>query len=404
MLNNIHLLYFQREESSSQEQLQRTRSHHAGQRSNLHLPQYQARDNGSPPSSPSDSSSNAGSSHDDTDKDATASFLDSSERNSDKSFNQDSADSRNNDDEEMNQPIVEYYDANGNRFNNVESFGNNNTIGNDNLAVDQPAFAPEVFDKNENQPNINCHPNENENEQNMNENENQQDMNENVLPNENENQPNRERINNQPNGNEQEPNHYREFPMSHPQLRNLMQGNYSNIITTPVGVNTNDLLYMILGMSKQNNHSNKALNDAVLLINTIFNHPVLPTSSYLLDNIVKNTVGVTYYFYCRGCTKLFGSLDFENIKEKVCESCTTINVISDLRSAHFFCIFDFPCQLQALFGDAAVRQSLMTPAEILQRVQADSIYDIYDGSEYRRFALEFVNALDRVISLQFCTD
>lgn len=175
-------------------------------------------------------------------------------------------------------------------------------------------------------------------------------------------------------------------------------------ITTPVDLSRIDMLYMALGLARQNNFTNKAFNDAVKLLNTIFTTPVLPRSSYLLDQLIMSYAGIRFFFFCGECFHLFGELDFDHIKEEVCPTCDTVNPISDLRIANYFCLFDLKCQLEVLLSDETLRQSICTPSEAVAQQENGFFSDVYSGSMYKKFAATLGQVAERVVSFQLNTD
>ncbi|KAJ1519037.1 hypothetical protein ONE63_011280 [Megalurothrips usitatus] len=198
-------------------------------------------------------------------------------------------------------------------------------------------------------------------------------------------------------------------PESHPLLRAMLDDpDFVENVRTEVNVSKLDLLYMVLGSAQQNNYTNKAFNDAVTLINNIFSSPVLPTSRYLLDKVIMNHDKTKFYFYCSSCSSGFGQLDYMHIKEKQCDRCNTVSKISDLRAAHFFCLYDIPSQLEALFNRVEVREALLTPSEAVRKCEPGFYSDIYDGSVFvdfeARIATEHVDEDHHIISSHFCTD
>lgn len=196
---------------------------------------------------------------------------------------------------------------------------------------------------------------------------------------------------------------------SHQKLRRKMQGEFSPVIETLVNVSRNDALYMALGLAKRHHFSNTALCNAVQLINALFASPILPATIDTLDSLLncKKGVNVKYFFYCKTCSELFGQLDFKVVKTHVCPKCRTRNLISDLRKAHFFVIFDVAQQLENLFQNQLLYNALMSPDEAVARSEAGFICDIWDGSNYKKFAERvrgLLVQLCRVISCHFCVD
>lgn len=189
-------------------------------------------------------------------------------------------------------------------------------------------------------------------------------------------------------------------------LRHRMQGPYMGNIDMPVIASRNDLLYMTLGMAKRSNHNNTEFNNTIQFVNTIFAAPVLPQSSYLLDNLLLGNMDVEYHFYCRSCFKYFGILDYENTKTHLCGNhlCRTVNVISDLRVASFFVIFDIPIQVQVVLNKNGNKNFLLTPAEAVARSEQGFLTGIWSSSKYREFAASLGAHDDHVISFKFGTD
>ncbi|KAE8741054.1 hypothetical protein FOCC_FOCC013424 [Frankliniella occidentalis] len=187
-------------------------------------------------------------------------------------------------------------------------------------------------------------------------------------------------------------------------LRELIDGPYSEPINAGVDISRADLLYMALGSAKQNHFTNKAFNDSIQLINNIFPDPVLPISSARLDGILVDLTGVKYHFYCKTCLKSFGELDYKNMKTKLCENCDTVNEISDLRIATYFCMFNLSYALETLLNKPGIKDSLLKPTDAVNLGEDGHISDIYNGSVYQNFARHVSNFTELILSFHFCTD
>ncbi|KAK3910858.1 Halomucin [Frankliniella fusca] len=187
-------------------------------------------------------------------------------------------------------------------------------------------------------------------------------------------------------------------------LEDLINGPYAEPVNAGVEVTRSDLLYMVLGLAEQNHFTNKAFTDSVQLINSIFHEPVLPVSSARLDSILVDSTGVKYYFYCSNCFKSFGELNYKNRKTKNCENCGTVNPISDLRIASYFCMFDLTHALENILNKPGIKEALLKPSDAVKIGKDGHISDIYDGSEYKEFARRVSNFNELVVSFHFCTD
>lgn len=160
-------------------------------------------------------------------------------------------------------------------------------------------------------------------------------------------------------------------------------GQYSERIDIPVNVSRNDVLYMALGFAKRDNFTHIALQHALDLLNTMLAVPVLPATVHLLDAFLFDKTSAHYFFYCSSCHNGFGELYYEVTKTHTCPVCETLNIISDLRKAKYFVIFDVPAALEALLCVEKVRESLSSPAELVGRSQEGLYSDVCDGKIYK---------------------
>lgn len=128
------------------------------------------------------------------------------------------------------------------------------------------------------------------------------------------------------------------------------------------------------------------------LIDSILNcGDMLPTSRYLLDEFFfPPKKDMTYHFYCVKCTSLIGSVPAPDPRPESAscpdETCNELNIVGDLSKAAFFVTFGIPSQVELILSDPNVAKYLINPIDVANSPSPDFLRDIYDGSQYRKFA------------------
>lgn len=78
-----------------------------------------------------------------------------------------------------------------------------------------------------------------------------------------------------------------------------------NKISTPVRCSPGELVLMILKFCNTYMLPLSALSNMISLINTIFEHPILPESRYLIDKLFNFQNKARYHIICPTWTNLF---------------------------------------------------------------------------------------------------
>lgn len=87
-----------------------------------------------------------------------------------------------------------------------------------------------------------------------------------------------------------------------------------NKITSPVRINHGEFLLMILKFSNTYMLPLSALCNMINLINTIFEHPILPESRYLIDKLFNFQNKARYHIICPNCSKYLGQMTENDIE------------------------------------------------------------------------------------------
>ncbi|KAK3920928.1 Replicase polyprotein 1ab [Frankliniella fusca] len=194
--------------------------------------------------------------------------------------------------------------------------------------------------------------------------------------------------------------------VTHSRLRRkLLEEDFCEPITTPVTASPAQALLMALAAAQQNRSTFKAFVDSTKCINSLFLTPVLPKSEHLLDELLNSSEGFNRFFFCSGCSYLFGKIDHVANPSIVCpvDRCKTSNNIKDLTKATYFLQYDLVPQLQSLLGDEKVFSKLVNPKDAVQMSPPHVLTEIYSGKCYQNFA-DSVDGNENNISLSFCTD
>lgn len=194
----------------------------------------------------------------------------------------------------------------------------------------------------------------------------------------------------------------------HQQLwRAVRSEEFTSPISTPVNASPAEALLMTLAVAERNNLSFKAFVDSVRLLNSLFVSPVIPRSQYLLDKLLISESGIERYFYCKNCSYSFGKIDHIKYPDQLCpiEGCKTPNHIKDLTKATFFALYSPVPQIELLFLDPEIWNSLLDPKVAVHLSQNGILSDLYSGKCYKQFAISLPDGSGEiVISFVICTD
>lgn len=170
-----------------------------------------------------------------------------------------------------------------------------------------------------------------------------------------------------------------------------LKSNMEKMINIEVTVTLGEVLTNFLRLARKHNISHLEKENIMKFINSILNcGDILPTSRYLLDEFFYSKKDMIYHFYCAKCTSLVGSIpacnprpDFARCSDP---ECNEENILGDLSKASYFVTFDVPSQVELILSDPNVRKHLINPIDVANYPRPDFLRDIYDGSQYRKFA------------------
>ncbi|XP_052129430.1 uncharacterized protein LOC127750863 [Frankliniella occidentalis] len=192
----------------------------------------------------------------------------------------------------------------------------------------------------------------------------------------------------------------------------MLRENYSARINAPVVATRGNALLMVLEMAKQNSDTVKGFIDSANLVNSLFATPVLPTSKFLMDKLLRIDMGIEKHYYCPKCKHDFGIV--QEATDLKCARCQPEEDTDDSmeeadkeknEKVEHFVIFNLVTQLEIVLKKVFKSGvQLFKPSFALER-EAGHFTDVYDGSVYKSFAKDFDTKEEvKVISLTVCTD
>lgn len=161
-----------------------------------------------------------------------------------------------------------------------------------------------------------------------------------------------------------------------------------------------EALQMILVFFIRHNLTFAALEDMLLLINSLLKANSLPTTKYKFFNCFPNRYAPKYNFYCKNkkCKNLLVSSSVRNvIHDRLCEICETENHINS-KNEHCFMTIPLKDQLQEI-----ILQNSESLTEKIRINKGLSLQDIKDGEIYQTLLKKSVNNNPK-ISLVMNTD
>lgn len=142
-------------------------------------------------------------------------------------------------------------------------------------------------------------------------------------------------------------------------------------------------LQMILAYFMKHNLTQVALEDLLLLVNTIIGYTCLPESKYLFFKLFSKKYKPKHIFFCTGChAELFVKDVFENFDDKkdftTCKVCDLKNTTNEVKKDNFFVIYQLQHQLKDLIIDN------FSNLLIFEDQYSENLSDIHDGQIYQR--------------------
>lgn len=160
---------------------------------------------------------------------------------------------------------------------------------------------------------------------------------------------------------------------------NLNQS-YEEILHPSLSTTKLEALQMILIYFIRHNLTFAALEDLLLLVNTMLKVNTLPTTKYSFLKSFPNSYSPTYNFYCKNkdCGNLlFSSLDRNVRHSTICNICESENNINS-KSEQFFVTLPLQVQLKEI-----IKQNSEILLESGLKNSTSSLLDITDGEIYR---------------------
>uniref|UniRef100_A0ABD2WZ19 Transposase domain-containing protein n=2 Tax=Trichogramma kaykai TaxID=54128 RepID=A0ABD2WZ19_9HYME len=151
-------------------------------------------------------------------------------------------------------------------------------------------------------------------------------------------------------------------------------------IQTKVNLTRGELFLMLLKYASVNKASKTAMSNLFTLINTMFEAPVLPSSTYMLDKILNPDGGVEFHAVCQKCSAYLG--EFSENNDNKCPTCDNNIDLSKKSNDCFFALFDPSNQIADLINTYEEHYEYVTK----HRISHDhKIEDVYDANMYKLF-------------------
>lgn len=158
-------------------------------------------------------------------------------------------------------------------------------------------------------------------------------------------------------------------------------------ITTTVNKSRGEIFLMILKFSLSNELSFSGLVNLFMLINSMFETPILPDSRYIIDKLLNPKEGVEYHAVCHNCSVYLGK--FGDIKSSnICNVCNSPINLKNTGDSTFFTLIDPSQQISDLISNHEDYFYYVTNERIHRQ---GYINDVYDGKKYTEFVKSLPN-------------
>lgn len=182
----------------------------------------------------------------------------------------------------------------------------------------------------------------------------------------------------------------------------LQDEELSDVVKEPLNKNKGEILMMLLQYAIKHALSQTAVTQLFKLINCMFVAPILPDTSYLIDQLFNPSKIAKFHGMCPDCGIYVGTFERSSKTFLKCNICNTDVEVNSLSYNDFFVNFDVSYQLSELIASNSEYFKFVMSERIYEK---DVFKDIYDGRKYRQF-LENLNSSDRekYITVNFNTD
>lgn len=142
-------------------------------------------------------------------------------------------------------------------------------------------------------------------------------------------------------------------------------------------------LQMILSYFMKHNLTQVALEDLLLLVNSIIGYTCLPQSKYHFFKLFSKKYEPKNIFFCTAChSELLVKDVFENVENKkdfaTCKVCFLKNTTNEVKKDNFFVIYQLEHQLKDLIKEN------FSNLLIFEDQYSENLSDIHDGQIYQR--------------------
>lgn len=174
---------------------------------------------------------------------------------------------------------------------------------------------------------------------------------------------------------------------------------YNTKIETPVKATPMEILFMILKFSVVLRLPINSISKLMVLLNAIFEKPVLPMESkYMIDKFFNHKDNLELYVTCTKCKRLVGKLrELSNDDECPNPKCKKKGNVCNPSCNNLIAIIDPSETIKNLLESHAGYYDKVVSKNYTEQIS--SIKDVYDGKMYR----EFVNSLPQEDRYNFVT-
>lgn len=141
-----------------------------------------------------------------------------------------------------------------------------------------------------------------------------------------------------------------------------------------------EIFLMLLKFCIMNSLSMTAVTNLFKLINTIFERPILPDSSYLIDKLLSPKSGVEYHAVCPHCSAYVGKLSAARLAQR-CLICNGDLNFKNPNDPSFFVLINPTDQISNLIKTYEDHYHYVTNERVHEK---GYLSDIYDGKMYRK--------------------
>lgn len=157
-------------------------------------------------------------------------------------------------------------------------------------------------------------------------------------------------------------------------MKNIEDSYLQNVLCPCTKTTVGEALLLCMTVAQRHSLTWVAIIDMLKLINVLFNRNAVPSTKYKLHKYFPAEMDkVQYHMTCPRCTKYLGKR--ETMTENMLCQCG--HMIKCLETTSYFLEFDVKSQLQILFSDTTIINSLQN-RYYRRKFNVNGLEDIYD--------------------------